>query len=302
MGLITRLYDLGFSARISSLVITLEEKISEKNTHSQNIDAAEKIESIIARFNSESEVKTYATLCNPVVQMMEIAYRYHMLAYSGDMIKNLGGEHSPFRFDELEFELPLTWQNRLIKLSEIQEFFKEEDTLTFCFQKKMDCPRPEKAIRGNAFSFVSNLIEFEQSLIEDGQQRLFTVAYNNEIYIPADRAALIVKTYLDLDLQEKLKMKYYNGSDWKSEQSLKRALSPANKLATDLAMRLFIVAFHSEYLNAHQGYGYYWPLFKCIYLSQYLLLQKIVFACFSGVNQEEWIRRFKDIQDNISRI
>ncbi len=292
------LHDLSFTARISSLVITLKEKINKDNDMYRNNDAAKKIRDIISQ--AESICAEEETLGDPVEQMLNIAYQYQMLAYSGDMIKNLDEEKNPFQFGELEFELPSLWQQRHIKVSEIESFMKERDTLIFCFQEEKDYVRPEKSIRGNAFEFVHELIVYDQSLADGGQPRLFTQEEDGDVYIPADWAALIVKTYLDVD--ENLKMIYRNGSNWKTEQNLQRALSSKTALATDLAMRLFVVAFHSEYLNAHCGYGYYEPLFKCVYLKQYLLLQEAVYVSFSGNCTNTWTLRLRTLQERISNL
>lgn len=287
--------DVCFTTTISSLATKLEETINEEKYIDDNEDEAKRIRNIISEVasipieNNEDE--------DPIEQALDMAYQYQMLAYSGDMIKNLGGDKNPFQFGELEYELPSEWKHRYIRADEIENFMKERETLVFCFQEDKDYVRPEKYIRRNAFLFVKQLIAYDDSLAQSGQLRLFTIESNKDIFISADVVAIIVKTFLDID--EKLKMIYTNGYDWKQKQSLQRALSTKKTLITDLAIRLFVVAFHSEYLNVYQGYGYYYPLFKCIYLNQYLLLQEMVFASFSGNDCGVWARRLKILLEKI---
>lgn len=294
--------DKYFSTLISNLVNILETKINETQDINQNTHNARKIRTFIHEITKISITPTQKP--DPIEQMINAAYQYQMLAYSGDMIKNLDDKTNPFRFEELEYEPLSEWKNRLVQISDIESFLKETNTIIFCRQEKKDYKRPEKMIRGNAFSFIHEIIQYDQALAENNYPRLFTKEIGKDIVIQADYIALLVKTYLDCNIN--MKMEFTIGGKWKTSQSLQRALSirqtNSKMLATDLAVRLFVVAFHSEYLNAYAGHGYYYPLFKCIYLQHYLLLQESVYAVFSGINYNTWTDRIKSLLNLIDQI
>lgn len=287
--------DICFSAAISLLANKLEQLISEKKHLDENLACAEKIRHLISEI---AEIKPERPENeDSVEQMLDMAYQYQMLAYSGDMVKNLGEGKSPFCFKELEYEIDMTWKKILIMESEVDAFLKDRHIIEFCRQEEILDERPEKKARGNAFSFVKEVMAYDQELEDNGQQRLFTKSSNGNVFIQKDLLAIIVKTYLDCE--EDMKMIFPSGEDWKQKQRLQRALASKQTAVTDLAMRLFVVAFHSEYLNVYAGHGYYYPLFKCIYLAHYLLLQEMVYAVFMGEDRGIWARRMYFLLDNL---
>lgn len=279
--------DKQIAIALNCIADDLERAISEKYDMADNEARAREIRRVINYIcNTTPE---YRTTGNPIDRMLDIVYQYQMLAYSGDMLKNLEETANPYYFKELEYDIDRNWKNRLLKTSEVDAFLQEPDTLEFCRQEIITDERPEKKARGNPFEFVHTVIAYDQFVADNGHKRLFTKEVDGQLVIPADIAAIIVRTYFDCNSD--LLMVFRSNRNWKEKQKLRRALSINIESVEDLAMRQFVVAFHSEYLNTYAGHGYYYALFKPIYLQRYKLLQEMVYSVYSEPSRESWSYR-----------
>ena len=282
--------DFAYSTMISIIANKINQYISE-NSFYDNERRAQEIEQIIERCNLVPQHDWNGGI---ILRAMDAAYQYQMLGYSGDMIRNLTKKERPFDFPELEINAPLEqWYNRFLRYEDIQDFLKEKEVAYFCRQRK-DITRPDKALRNGPSEIVMYLFNEDK---ERANHLFVQEDEKGELVISALYAAVIAKTFLDLE-KEKLSVDIKKKNGWDHEVSFTRSLSSLNgvsksKSSADLAYRLFIVAFHSEYLNTTKGHGYYPVLFRPIYLRNYIYVQKCVNQAFSGKNPNEWRDRLQ---------
>ncbi len=277
--------DYGYSKLISIITDKINSYISVSSLY-ENETRSLKIDEVI---NGCVRVKPHEWTGGIIIRAMDAIYQYQMLGYSRDMIRNLTDKESPFCFPELDIEAPLErWSRRSIKYGQIEEFLKEKDVALFCKQKT-NIDRPDKALRNGPTEAVKYIFK------EDQKRESYLFVKNNQDGIPEISAltvALIAKTYLDL-ANEKILVDIKKRTGWSHSIIFNNALAAADgigksKIAADIAFRLFVVAFNSEYLNVTEGHGYWPVLFKPIYLRQYVYVQKCVYYSFSGHNPNEW--------------
>ena len=276
--------DIGYTGLISVITNKIDGLFSEANI-SKSEEMAQEIEKVIDGCNGVPPREWHGGI---ILRAMDAVYQYQMLGYSRDMIRNLSGRERPFDFQELEVKAPLEkWKNRFLEYSQLDDFLKEKEVAFFCKQDTKS-PRPDKALRNGPTEIVKYVFR------EDMKQDNHLFIQDNEEGKPrisALNAAVIARAYLDLTKEKVLvDIKKING--WDHDVAFKNALISSNGegrlgLAADLAYRLFIVAFHSEYMNTTDGHGY-WSVFNSIYLRRYLYVQKCVNIAFSGCNPNEW--------------
>lgn len=220
---------------------------------------------------------------------MDAVYQYQMLAYSGDMIRNLSDKERLFDFPELKIEAPLEkWWNRFLNFNQLEDFLKEKEVAFFCKQTT-ELARPDKALRNGPTEIVKYVFNEDQ---KRGSNLFVQKNEEGEVRMSALWAAVIARTYFDLP-NEKILVDIKKKNGWNHDVAFKNALASSNGesrlgLAADLAYRLFIIAFHSEYLNTTKGHGYWPVLFRPIYIRRYLYAQKCVYNAFYGQNPNEW--------------
>jgi hypothetical protein len=148
-------------------------------------------------------------------------------------------------------------------------------------------------------NFLSEILQYDRNIANIYGNGLFTeTEEDGETVILAEYLALLVKTYFDLDTVS-MEMLFHNISKkWKDSQSLHRMLG---NIPNDLSLRLFVVAFHSEYLSNKVGDGYYYPLFRCIHLNNYIFVQRVMYETFNMIDSSTWIPFLKEIQREIKK-
>ena len=104
---------------------------------------------------------------------------------------------------------------------------------------------------GNAVKFLKQLIAFDCQWMElfDEQEGVLLQTIDGRIYIYALRAAVVIKTYIDLTKILKVKLK----SGRKELEALRFVLSCDwsfhSVLPQKMAVRFFLLAAHGEYIN-----------------------------------------------------
>lgn len=276
--------DIGYSRLISLITQKIDCLFNETNL-SKNEKIAQEIEKVIDGCNGVPPREWHGGI---ILRAMGAVYQYQMLGYSGDMIRNLRDWKRPFDFQELEINAPLEkWQNRFLEYSHLDDFLKEKEVAFFCKQET-NLTRPDKALRNGPTEIVKYV--FREDMKQDSHL-FIQINEEGKARISALIAAVIAKTYLDL-ANEKILVDIKKKNGWDHEVAFKNALASSNgesrlSLAANLAYRLFIVAFHSEFMNTKWGHGY-WSVFNSIYLRRYLYVQKCVKIAFSGCNPNEW--------------
>lgn len=300
------LRDMACTARVQIITEVLDELISTHNSPDQNIHQISKVRNLITDVCS-IESASLPPNDGSVDWLLTLSYRYQLVAYASDMVSNLKEENHPFDFPELEIEINRGWKERVLREDEIDAFLKETQTVSFCKQQKEErVGRADKGIRDAAPVFLKDVINYDKSIYYSQGRGLFIETITDSAYIRADTVALIIKAFYDIGNQnETLRMIYRSGDKKRKEQKLKSALTASGKkhtgLIADLVIRLFLVAFQSECLNAYCGHGYYWALFKNVYLAKYILIQEIVKDVFSSSNPCEWSRRLYDIGSGLQK-
>ena len=288
--------DFGYSAMISLITRRIDSYISE-NSFYENDERAQVIEKVIGDCNTVAPREWHGGI---IVRALDAVYQYQMLGYSGDMIRNLTGKERPFDFPELEILTPLKRvMDYHIRYDYIDEFLKDRDVAAFCKQRN-DLARPDKTLRNGPTDIVKYVFMED---IKRGDHLFVKRDEDGEEYMPALFVAIIARTYIDLS-DEKFLVDIKKKNGWDHDVAFKNALASESgesksKIASDLAYRLFVVAFHSEYLNVTIGHGYWPALFRPIYLRNYILVQKCVFCAFSGENPNEWRDRLRYFINNL---
>lgn len=222
--------------------------ISQENDPSTNINRSKELNNLLDGVKSKREGYYQNKEYSLLVQTMFLGYRYQNLSYSHDMIKNLDPSLSPFIFSEPEIPLREEWGNKYLTLSDIDNFLKELEVIQFCKQRIEISGRLDKIILGTrVVEYLSEILQYDRNIANTYGNGLFTeTEEDGETVILAEYLALLVKTYFDLDTVS-MEMLFHNTSKkWKDSQSLHRVLG---NVPNDLSLRLFVVAFHSEYLS-----------------------------------------------------
>lgn len=277
--------DYGYSTLISIITSKISSYISEDSFY-ENEARAQEIEQVI---NECCSVETREWTGGLIIRALDSFYQYQMLGYARDMLQNLTYNEMSFYCSELEVEAPIErWSSRYLNYEQIEDFLKEKEVATFCKQNKI-LARPDKALRNGSTEIVKYVFKEDQKR----DSYLFVEKSKDGItVISALRAALIAKTFIDLT-NEKILVDIKKKNGWDHSVGFNNAMASSDgigksKFAADIAYRLFVVAFHSEYLSATKGHGYWPVLFRPIYLRQYVYVQKCVYNAFSGKNPNVW--------------
>ncbi|MDO5327276.1 MAG: hypothetical protein Q4G00_11225 [Clostridia bacterium] len=228
---------------ISIITDRINRYISEAS-FDENDKRAQEIDRVIGRCEEVSPREWHGSI---ILRAMATIYQYQMLAYSKDMLRNLAEKEKPFDFPEIEIEAPLeTWKERTLEYNEIESFLKEKEVAAFCTQNN-ELNRPDKALRNGPTEIVKYVFSKDR---EQNNHLFIKIDKAGRVCISALIAAIISKTYLDIG-NEKLLVDIKKQNGWDHEVTFRNALASSNvicrpRLASDLAYRLFVVAFHSD--------------------------------------------------------
>lgn len=300
--------DVCVSGLVGELTQILDNKISENCDYTVNRRRSEAFRNAIPQIIHEAQSEMAENLSNSTLYDLLLirAYQCQMQAYALDMIKNLGGDNKPFDFPEFKMSPNHNWKNMDLGIEDIPKFLRDREVVSFCKQSSIpESKRLDNEIRGNAFSFFKTIIDYDTKIGEQCGSRLFSkTSADGEVKVNASILILMIRTYLDCN--ESLFMYSRKNEKWSSKRKLQTEWSIQKRcpgtLASDLSMRLFIVAFQSQYLNATKGHGYYEPLFKNIYLSQYLLIQETMAQIFKYGSVRLWINVLWDLIEFAKKI
>lgn len=300
--------DMCVSGLVEELTQILDDKISENCDYIVNRRRSTVFRNAIPKiiYEAKSEMVKNPSNSSLFDQLLIYAYQCQMQAYALDMIKNLGGDNRPFDFPEFQMSPNRSWKSMDLGIEEIPKFLRDREVVSFCKQTSIpESKRLDNEVRGNAFSFFKTIIDYDTKIEKQCGSRLFSkINANGEVKVNASILILMIRTYLDCN--ESLFMYSRKNEKWASKRKLQTEWSIQQRcpgtLASDLSMRLFIVAFQSQYLNATKGHGYYEPLFKTIYLSQYLLIQETMAQIFVYGSVRLWINALCDLIEFAKKI
>lgn len=210
--------------------------------------------------------------------------RYAMQAYCKDISSNLDNPEL-FCFDEIELPPFEEWKHLYIKVEEIDDFLKDNRLYWFCKQEinlKIECRDRIKFLDSNAVKFFKDFVEYDLNWIKEFEEDgLFVENKNGELIIYALKIAVIIKTYNDLINQKKIKL-----ISGKEIIPLRTTLPIKEKnqgvFASTLPLRLFLLACHSQYLNATCSRERYVQRF----VNEYLINEKIFIRLLQQIYEE----------------
>lgn len=177
-----------------------------------------------------------------------------------------------------------------VEQNEVDSFLRNQQLVYFCMQKRT--VRTDRLEKTNAVRFLKNMILYDLQFMQENELEngLFIKELGADCIglLKAD-IAILLKTYIDFK-GETLWIRYIQEGRMRTKCKLGRA-SGITLLKTerksmkvhfeDLAMKLWYIAFRSEWLNVYAGYGYYYPLFQCIELNKYGILYEMIEKAFS---------------------
>ena len=229
----------------------------------------------------------------PLEQMLCYCHQYAMKSYCLDLLTNLTKENI-FAFEELSLPPFSNWKKRYISVNDIDEFLNEDEVYWFCKQKiqKIESRDRIKFMNSNAVQYLKDLISYDLQWMDlfQSDKGIIIEKHNEDNVIYALIIVIIIKTYNDLINQ--MKTKIYHGQK-EISQPLRTALSikknPYDSFAPTIYIRYFLLACHSQYLNATTNHQIYYERFQKQFLLPEIHFLKIVLSCFQGESFEEWI-------------
>lgn len=218
---------------------------------------------------------------NPLINLLEYLFNYNELAYCKDLLINIKQNEMLFKFDNLIFKPPKEWKKRYIKLEDVNSFLSEQTTYQFCKQvnnDKISKREIMKFIDSNAIKFVNKFIKYDLAWMEDFNvdNGLFIEKKDNELVIYALKLAVIVNTYYELITSRNSRIKAVAiNSEIAFGSTLQVNRKKENYFPATLPIRLFLLACHSQYLNAISD-GNYYDHFKTNYLNVESMFLEII--------------------------
>lgn len=248
--------------------------------------------------NNEIEINNDSVL-NSILMYFNL---YSLNSYRKDMLFNLTSKSKLFEFDKLDLPPFEHWKKQYVKLEEIDEFLKDRYLYWFCKQKFCEIKSKDriKFLNSNAVQFFKTLIQYDKQWMElfDEQEGLVIEIIDGCPCIYALRIAIVIKTYNDLINKAHMKVKTEN-INW--EQSLRTALNVKNQnyLPATLSIRLFLLACHSQYLNAIHPERSYEDFLKEFYIPEVNFLNCLD-EPFKSSNYQELIYQFNLLEISIN--
>lgn len=199
---------------------------------------------------------------NPLSKMWFFCYRYTIKNYCYDLLQNLKSGELNLVFDQMEIPPFDSWKKCYISIEDIDDFLYEDKLYWFVKQKvnKIEIRDKIKLIESGAVKNLSFLIDYDLQWMENfdvDNGLILNRGYDGKIYIYPLKIAVIIKTYNDLVNKYKIKIK--SGIKEK-KQPLRTAIHAT------LPIRIFLLACHSQYLNATEPRGIY----KLRFLNEFL--------------------------------
>ncbi len=190
---------------------------------------------------------------NPLSKMWFFCYRYTIKNYCYDLLQNLKFGESNLVFEQMEISPFDSWKKLYISVEDIDDFLYDDKLYWFVKQKvnKIEIRDKIKFIESGAVKNLKLLIDYDLQWMKyfNVDNGLFlSNGDDGKTYIYALKIAVIIKTYNDLINKEKVKI--ISGIKEK-KQPLRTAIH------TTLPIRIFLLACHSQYLNATQPRGIY---------------------------------------------
>lgn len=289
----------------NQLIDLLGEYINQGNSIDQNNKAFHSIKDFYEQIDDTKSQSVFNKMdTSPVImQVLYLLYALQKRAYVKDMLNNLFIENKQiFLVEELNIEMPEQWKSESVNIliswlqheeyteqNEVSSFLKNQDLVYFCMQEKTK--RTDRLETTNAVRFLKNMILYAlQFMQENGSEEGFFIEEKGSEHISILKAdiAILIKTYIDFK-NEPLLIRYVQEGRMRTNCRLGRVLgitqveTERNSMGVhleDLAMKLWYMAYQSEWLNVYAGYGYYYPLFRCIELNKYRLLYEMIEKSF----------------------
>lgn len=198
-----------------------------------------------------------------VEDAIDYFHHYAMHSYTQDLLLNLIQNEDMFRFNQLEVKPYESWKQKYVSLDGLDDFLYSDEVYSFCRQtkNKIEVRDKIKFIQSASVNFLKKLIDYDREWMESGyekQEGLVIEIRHNQMMIYALKIAVIIKTYNDLINKMKVRISSQN----------KKQLIPLctllsgqgwldNIFPPTLAIRIFLLAAHSQYLNAICSHDYY---------------------------------------------
>lgn len=261
---------------------TLNEFITETNSLNEIQEClAECLKYVYTEYNISNEIvykfndfKSKPSSENSVIKsFIYFIYSYAMKSYCYDLLNNLNEEDNIFYFDELDIPPFDDWKTRYIDVENINEFLNENQVYWFCKQviSKIESRDKHKFLESNAVKFLKEFIKYDQQWTDifNANEGIFIEIREGKQMIYALRIACIIKTYNDLINKQKIRII----SGIKNKQQPLRTILSNNVdiYPATLAIRYFILACHSQYLNAIMNHEEY----KRRYLKEFIHPEKV---------------------------
>ena len=188
-----------------------------------------------------------------LLKVMRYCHCFSMYGYVCDLYENLNSHQELFLFPPIKIQPFEEWKALYIDVEELDTFLYTSELYCFCRQtiRKVEVRDKIKFNAGNAVKFLKQLIAFDRQWMElfDEQEGVLLQTIDGRKYIYALRAAVVIKTYIDLTKILKVKLK----SGRKELDALRFVLSCDwsfhSVLPPTLAVRFFLLAAHGEYIN-----------------------------------------------------
>lgn len=232
--------------------------------------------------NSSSENSVFKNL-------VYFIHSYAMKSYCYDLLNNLNEEDNIFYFEELDIPPFADWKTRYIDVENIDEFLNKNQVYWFCKQtiSKIESRDRHKFLESNAVKFLREFIKYDQQWIDifNEDEGIFIESSDGKQMIYALRIACIIKTYNDLMNKKKIRIT----SGMKNKQQPLRTILSNNidVYPATLAIRYFVLACHSQYLNAIMNHEEY----RKKYIKEFVYPEKkfleIVYKAFQHNTFEE---------------
>lgn len=210
---------------------------------------------------------------DPIYSLMEYCQFFSMRSYCLDLYKNLTGDINPFKYQPLMIPPSISWKQRYISIEELDAFLMEDEVYRFCYQKEK---YPEvcdkiKFMQGKSVAFLKKLIAYDHDWIQYNDGHILIEIVNDIECVYALKAAIVIKTFYELTTVFKARINH----TYPLRSLLSINFDKINLFPSTLPIRYFLLACHSQYLNATMGDTYY-PQFKIEYIIPELLFLKLM--------------------------
>lgn len=198
-----------------------------------------------------------------VEEAIDYFHHYAMHSYTQDLLLNLIQNEDMFKFEELKIKPYESWKQKYVLLDDLDAFLYSDEVYSFCRQtnNKIEVRDKIKFIQSASVNFLKKLIDYDREWMEsynETQNGLVIEMRHNQMTIYALKIAVIIKTYNDLTNKMKMRITSQNK---KQLIPLRTLLSGQgwsdNVFPPTLAIRIFLLAAQSQYLNAICTYDYY---------------------------------------------